>query len=52
MHTTQSTALFPMTGGTSLLLSVVLLVNKFHFGLVGRKNTTYVVKTSYVVQEK
>ena len=33
-----------MSGGTSLLLSAVLLVNKFHFRLAGRKNTTYVVK--------
>ena len=35
-----------MTGGTFLCLSVVLLVNKFHYWLAGSKNTTYVVKTS------
>ena len=40
-----------MTGGTSMFLSVVLLVNKFHFRLVGKKRTTNVVKPSYV-QEK
>ena len=36
-----------------MCLSVfVLLVNKSHYWLVGRENTTYVLKPSCIVQEK
>ena len=41
-----------MTGGTSMCVYVVLLVHKVHFWLEGSKNTAYVVKTSFVVQDK
>ena len=35
----------PMTGGTHMFLSVVLLVNKFRYWLAGGKNLMYVIKT-------
>ena len=44
MRATQSVALPPMTGGTYMFLTFVLLVNNFHYWLAGSKNTTYVIK--------
>ena len=52
MHATHIEALPQMTGGTSLCLSVLLLINKFQLRLAGFKNTMCVVKPSYVVQDK
>ena len=52
MYATQSVALPIMIGGTCVCLSIVLLVNKFHYWLAGSKNTTYVVKPSFIVQDK
>ena len=52
MTDTQYAAPPPMTGGTRMILYVVLLVNKFHYWLAGSKNKVYVVKHSFVVQEK
>ena len=48
MYATLSAALTPMTGGTSVCLSVVLLVNKFQYWLAGGKKTTFVVKPSFM----
>ena len=48
LNAAQSTALSLITGGTSLFLSVALLVHNFHFRLEGRKTTTYFIKPSYV----
>ena len=52
LHNSHSAALPPMTVGTRMCLSVVLLVNKFYYWLSGFKRTTYVVKPSFIVQEK
>ena len=41
-----------MTGGTRIGLSVVLLVNSFHYWLEQSKNTAYILKYSFIVQEK
>ena len=46
MHDTQSTTPPPMTGGTCVCPSVILLVNKICYWLAGSKNKTYVVKPS------
>ena len=42
----------PIIGGTCMYLSVVLLFNNFHYQLTGKKKTAYMVKTSFIVQEK
>ena len=42
----------PMIGGTCLYLSILLLINKFHYRVSVREDTTYVVKPSFIVQEK
>ena len=52
MTDTQYVALPPLTGGTRMCLYVVLLVNKFHYWLAGSKNTEYVLKTYFVLQDK
>ena len=42
----------PMTWGTRMCLYVFWLVNKFHNWLAGSKNTAYVLKPSFVLQDK
>ena len=49
---TQDVELPPMTEGTRICLYIVLLVDKFHYWLAGSKNTAYVIKSSFVVQDK
>ena len=44
--------LLPMIGVTCMCIFVVLLVNKCHYWLSGRKTTTYIVKPYFIVQEK
>ena len=45
-------ALPPMTGGTRTCLSVVLLEIRVTIGYQEGKNITYIVKPSFVVQDK
>ena len=42
----------PMTGSTRVRLSVVLLINNFHYWLVESKKTMFVVKRSFIVKYK
>ena len=51
MTDTQYAAPPPMTGGTHMILYVVLLVNKFHYWLAGSKYIAYVLKPSSVLKD-
>ena len=52
MHDNQSATHPFMTVGTRTYVYVVLLVNKCHYWLAVSETTTYVVKPSFIIQEK
>ena len=52
MHTTQSASSNPMIESKYMSIYVIILVNKSHYWLAVSILKTYVVKLSFIVQEK